>query len=722
MTRVSAARPLDRERPLASWTNWLAYASAGAACASIGLVSIKVWKTPHFAYAGEVAGLTAAASIASLTLNWALRRRARWWPQRLGAQGVTSWIVALQGGIVLLVVPVFLLVKSVPEEEMTGWLWPLVNKRWLVALYNIATVTFLLLPLAVERWRPDAEVHEQAADRAAERSVRRHWLRIVGVQIALALFCWYLVGPPWHIERLHSLIEWHEQLHFGPVQAIAKGSLPFIGPAATPYGPGSEMLLYGLMKLAGPLDVVSSRIAWAAQNFGALLIVSTVACMWLKPLPAAAVLVLAVLYSPFGFFYTLVDGTLAGFFGWANPLRYVAPLLVVPLVGWASVTSPSRWLIVFVGAVWGVGAFVAQENLTTTFASAGLLLAALWLTRTVTLRRAMTVLCDLLIGLACVAIPVVLYYAWHGAASAFLRTYFFFARAVVVGYSNMWWPAQDSALPEKASYYFTLPFLIGCGICALWRMAPLQPAVLDARRIRFLAFVCVQVVCYQTALLRSDSTHVMNTLVALPFIIVLGLIDLPTWLTSKPFPRWAIRAVFAALVMVVYPTIRPSTLWSVAREPARRFERRDVPSVGADLLKSAALRRLPLPPEMPLFLGNPTVSLRQFDNLTAEIHALVEDRKTYFLRSEWISGGLIALAADLNPAPHPLGGEILTVNDRIKLEIARHIRAHPQDYGAFIGPSLADLEAVAFLESHPGAITFRRMLGSSTFYVLLAPS
>jgi hypothetical protein len=54
------------------------------------------------------------------------------------------------------------------------------------------------------------------------------------------------------------------------------------------------------------------------------------------------------------------------------------------------------------------------------------------------------------------------------------------------------------------------------------------------------------------------------------------------------------------------------------------------------------------------------------------------------------------------------------------MEVARDIRAHPEAYEAFIGPSLSDAEAQAFLESHPGAIRLQRQLGDSTVHILLS--
>src|SRR4029077_18860543 len=118
------------------------------------------WRTPHFAYFGVVARWAVSACVASLMLRAALPRLARSGRRWISEDGLASWLLALELGVVLLVVPAFLLVKSVPEEDMTGWAWPLINKRWLLALYNLAIATFLVFPLAIDRWRARAEAAE----------------------------------------------------------------------------------------------------------------------------------------------------------------------------------------------------------------------------------------------------------------------------------------------------------------------------------------------------------------------------------------------------------------------------------------------------------------------------------------------------------------------------------------------------------------------------------
>lgn len=697
----------------------LPVATGLAAGVSIGLVAYKIWRIPHFAYVPVVVTLALSAFVVSLMLSTLLRRLATSWPAWISRDGAASWLLAVELGVILLVVPVFLLAKGVPEEDMTGWTWPLVNKRWLIALYNLSIATFLVFPVAIRRWRPrPAGDLEQPAALPRRPKAWHHWMLAIAGQATVAALCWYLAGPPWHLERHHRSIEWHEQMHFGSLQAIAKGYLPAVGPAATPYGAGSQMLIVGVMNLLGGFDLVSFRMAWVTQHFLAVLVVGTIAYWWLGLLPAVAVMFLASLYSPLAFFYTLVDGTLTGFFGWANPLRYVAPLVVVPALAAAATGHTRAWVIVLLGGVWGLGAWLAQENLTTTAGSAVLLMTLVWLTRTVSLSRVAWFLRNLAVGFACVAIPVLVYYALHGAATTFLQTYFFFARAIAVGYSNMWW--NESAAPERYSYYFTLPFLVGAAICALWRLPTLRlVAPLDRRRTLFLAFICVQLVCYQTALLRSDSTHVMNTMIALPFILVIGFVDLPGWLASAQMRRWLVRAVFVVLVLAIYPALMKAN-WRSLTDPARRFQASPVlPASKGEESSDALLRVRPLLPNEPLFLGD-SITVGEFLASAAEIHAIVGQRKTYFLRSDWIAGGLIAFVADLTPAPHPPGGDVLTINDNVRTQIADHIRTHPRDYEAFIGPSLTGPEPQAFLESHPGAVQLERRLGGSTIHILLS--
>ena len=699
----------------------LPYITGLSAAASIALVEYKIWQTPHFAYVSPVVMIAASSFVLSIGLSALLRVASR--SSRIGEGSAVSWLVALEIGVLFLPVIVVLLARSIAEENMTGWTFPVLNKRWLIGLYNLSIGTCLVLPLAIERWRLGARAAPSGPSIVEQPMPRRSWIRTIASQVVVVALCWFLGGPPWHLERHHRVVDWHEQLHLGPLLAIFQGHLPFVGAAATPYGPGLQWLTFELMKSLGSFDLVSFRTAWAIQQFMAALAVGVAACWWLGLFPAIAVVLLSFTYSPVAFFQTAPDGTWGGLYGWSNACRYLAPLLVVSTLAESATRETRSAPIVLIGGAWAVGALFAQEGLTTTATAIVLLLALLWLTRTIALSRALWLLRGLALGFICVIAPVLAYYAWHGAAAEFVRSYFFFARAVVAGFSNSWWPSQDAAHPDRITYYLTLPFLLACGLCVLWRVSAFEVTPpLDRRRRLFLAFVCVMLVCYQTALTRSDAGHLMNTMIALPFIVVLGVIDLPGWLAKRTASRWLVRAAFVIVVLLVFPTLRLAAEWRRFTAPVARFQSYPAPPVAATRDDRIAFRRMtPLLVDEPQLVDGGTVTVREFLEFATDVRSIVGNRKTYFLQVGWTtSGALIAFMADLQVADHPLGGELLNMNDDVKASVAAHIRAHPQEYEAFIGPSLTDLEAVAFVESHPGTVTLRRMLGSSTVYILLA--
>jgi hypothetical protein len=690
---------------------------------AIGLVIVKVSRQPTFAFVAPVIEWAILGFALTLLLTVALRMLIRS-DASIENGAIVSWLVALHAGIALLVIPLLLLTVSARVDDIPGWLFPVLNKRWLVALYGISIATFVLFPVAAERWRtaPGAK-----PDRPPPvPSGGRHWVgRLIGI-VAMAVLAWYFAGPPWNLYRQHRGIDWHEQLHLGSLQAIAKGFLPYIGPASTVYGPGSQILTYGVMKLSRHFDIVGFRTAFAVCEFAALLVVGIAAYWWLGIVPAVFVFLLAFTYSPMAFYYTLVDGTFAGFYGWANPLRYLAPLLVVPSLVAAVCRSPEEDLhvlwVVLLGIAWGIGAWFAQENLSMTAAAGGLVLALLWLTQAISLERAVRAFCWLVVGFAGVVIPVLLYYAAHGVAREFVRNYFLNPSAVAMGFSNMWWPPQDAGLPEQYSYYLTLPFLLVLAVCTLWRVRPLRLASpLDSFRARFLAFVCVQLVCFQTSLFRSDNSHVRNTMVALPFVLVLGFWDMPRWLSASVWKRVAARAGFVVLAVAVYPVLRQQTWNLMLVTPMARF--RAVPASDVSLPYEGRVsyrRATALLRDEPELASNSGMSMRRFLDYASEIHDIVGDRKTYVAYLGNVYTGLLYFMADLTPAAYPLDLETMTINGNLRQLVIQHMRTHPAEYECYIGTSLSQTEAQVFLETHQNVQTLERQLGPTTVYVLLA--
>jgi hypothetical protein len=733
----------DRRSMMERWTSrirrltldeaigFLPFTTGVAASLSIGLVTYKLRRQPDFPYFIVVLGWAIPVVVLALVLAIRFGRRPPVLPTWISTEGSTSWMIALQLGVLLLVIPVLLLTKAVAADHMAWLNYPFLNKRWLIALYNLAIATFLVFPVAFERWRSPCDGDRQASVIAPQqRNPGTRQTVSIGGLVVIVLLAWYFAGPPWHLERHHRRIDLHEQVHLGPLQAISKGYLPYVGPASTQYGPGSQILLYGLMKMVGHFDIVSFRTAWASLNFVALLAVSIAAYFWLGLVAAVLVILFSLVYSPFAFFYTAANGTFAGFYGWANALRYFAPLIVVPALAGAAASEsserPSRvpW-VVLLGVVWGLGAWIAQENLSTTAMASALFLTLLWLTQTMSLSRAIWIVFRLVIGFACVAVPVTLYFAWHGAAGVFLRNYLLVPRAIAMGYQNTWWttywPPEVSAGLDQRSYYFTLPFLLALGISALWALPALRlKAPLDLRRARFLAFICVGLACFQTALLRSDNAHLLNTMLALPFVLVLGVSELPQWQAVTRVHRTVIRVVFVILALVVYHGVGLEH-WDMLVTPLARFRPARPVHVSSESESRIAFRRATtLLTDEPIDSVGRGLSMRTFLDFATEIHEAVGQRKTYIANLGYVWSGLLYFMADLTPAPYPLDRESMMINEDLRGVVVNHIRAHPEDYECFIGISLSEPEAQAFLESHPGAVTLQRRMGSDVVNIVLS--
>ncbi len=724
--------PFFEPFPLHKAIGWLPYTTGLAGGVSIALVSIKLWRQHPYLYFWPVVWISLAVFAAATVASLVWKR----WPvglsRSMDTHGPTAWVLGLQVGVLLLIVPMILLTKSVAADDVLGWTFGFLNKRWLIGLYQTTIVALLLCPIAMYRWHaPPLEVRG-TVDRLTSGSWR---IRTLCGVLALGAVMWYFAGPPWHLERHHREFDWHEQAILGPLQAISKGYLPYIGPASTQYGPGVQVLLYSLMTHQGrQFDLVSFRTACAVLNFVVLVAAGLAAYRWMGFAAAVLVVILARIYSPFAFFFAVDDGTFAGVYGWAFAGRYLVALLVVPAVARSCVLAEGDWRwwpLILWGGVLGVGAWIAQENLSTAVVAGGLVLAILWLTRTVSFARVARIVLALAVGFACVAAAILVSYARHHAAAEFVRNYFLVPRAVAMGYSNLWWPPHEAGRPDRYSYYFTLPFLLLSAFAALWHFPTLRlVAPLDWHRARFIALVCVLLASYQTALLRSDSAHLMNTMIALPFVLVIGARDLPRWLAATWWGRIGARTIFVALALMVYPAIRAQDWSQLLVTPAARFQEGSSSPVAepADGHGRIAFERAtPLLADEPLFAASAGLSMRAFLDFATGVHGIVGTRKTIVtdLGGRAWTGALYFLA-DLTPAPYPFDRETMAINADLRAAVVDHIRAHPSDYECLIGTSLQDPEAVAFLETHPGAVEHQWMLpagdlrGPQTVHILLA--
>jgi hypothetical protein len=179
---------------------------------------------------------------------------------------------------------------------------------------------------------------------------------------------------------------------------------------------------------------------------------------------------------------------------------------------------------------------------------------------------------------------------------------------------------------------------------------------------------------------------------------------------------------------MIYPTIRLQDWRQLLVTPAARFQEGSSPPVAGPADRGIAFERAtPLLANEPLFAGGAGLSMRTFLDFANEVHGIVGARKTLItdLGDRAWTGALYFLA-DLTPAPYPFDRETMAINDDLRAAVVVHMRAHPSDYECMIGTSLQGPEAVAFLETHPRAVAFQRVLpahelrGPQTVHILPA--
>lgn len=664
------------------------------------------------------AAITILVTTIALAAAWFARGRRPF--DRLAGTAFTPYMLALSGGILLAVVPLFLLLWRTKLDDTPDWSQEFVNKRWLPATFLLVIGTLLVLPSVMQKLLSSDVVADSVAEEE-RRSVRR---RIFAVVVALALGV-FLAGPPWYIGARVGPVDFHEQGHLGPIQGIWNGYLPYIGPASTMYGPGSQLTIFEVMKRSGHFDIVGFREGFATLHFIAVLWVAAFAA-WTVPLPWVVVILgIGLYWSPLGFFRFDSEGIFAGFWGWANTMRYVGALIVAPLAGAIALKQQSRLqtLLAFVlGAVWGFTAWMSQENLAAVPVSTSMLLVLMWVTDTSDGRTVARIAGALLAGAACVWLPIVGYYALHGEAFAFLRNYLAIPLAVSAGFQNSWW----TQTPNSA-FRFSVIFLVTFGVLTLCDVRTFRlRRRLTFAQVRLLAFVLVLTACYQTALHRADDTHLINTMLALPFVIVLGVRDIPRWSALSWGGRAIARVALAALVLAIYPlmplvlhpyvaVVQPALNRLVTPEPIRS---------GAVAAAEAAS-----PPDanrrIPPFLANApsaalgSVSMPDFLDVIAKLKTLVGDRKTYVEFVPTVLTGLVYFAADLKQGPYTYDKETMLLNRYMYRDWFDYFRAHADEFECVITQAVTSTEGNIFLNAFPNARIVPQQIGAHTFYVLL---
>jgi len=325
-------------------------------------------------------------------------------------------------------------------------------------------------------------------------------------------------------------------------------------------------------------------------------------------------------------------------------------------------------------------------------------------------------------GFLCFWTPVLAYYAAHGSALAFVRNYFLVAQAVAAGYSNTWWlEPQD---PATRAFFYTPAVILALGVLTLCDLRSLRLRTkLEPAQVRLLAFVCVLAACYQTVLFRSDGSHLRNTLIALPIVVVLTIRDLPTWAVSSWPSRLVVRAVVLGAVLYIYPVSEylggfPGTVGQAWTHRFTTFEP-GPPAVATEPIPfRRATAALSDEPEI-VASGGP---MRKFLEDATALRDLIGDRPTYVEGATPYYTGLVYFMLDLTPAPFLFDKETMIINDAIFEQHAEYFRTRIHEVKCLVARSMAAEESQAFIAAYPHAVALRKTLGAASIIVMLAGS
>jgi hypothetical protein len=680
-------------------------------------------------------------------------------------QRATIWL-ALAVWFPLLLVPAYFRAKSTLPTSTVWIAFGFMDKRWITATYLLTVLApMLLLVIAArvlaagrahpESWRawlrglapaprPSAQhdqghrppvVHTAAAPSAwwSSPAIRA----AVGVLTAVGV-AYYFYGPPWYLSRSAGSgpIGGQEDVFLTGLQAISKGAVPYIGPASVQYGPGAQLVSYLFMRHIGGFSVLGFRESWAMlQWVGATIffVVLFLALGYGRGL--AASLMSALIYPALHLMGFLPGRDYTGFWGWADPLRYVgaiALILLLPAVirrcpGWRGLTGAA-----VLGLLWGALSYVAQENLIAGAVGALVVGALMLFSGTSSWRSVWTGLLAALAGFVVSWLPVLVFYAAKGLLTRFLYLYFLITRAVAEGYSNTPYggvhPSKGQIIANASwrTIFYDLPWVLA--VVALLAVVDVRPIRIatewSVQRITLVAAVLTTILLYQGALLRSDVAHLTGTFLVVPVLVVTVASLLPRLLgghrrvTLVVAGAMIVVASFALLPSHIY---KPSAVRAEAVAPYQDRQRLAAASTRAAPTTLAA-QRAGAGTELSRTCCHPDPEpMSQFLPLANRIHTIVGNRVTYVADFPGGYPGAIYFVADLRPAPVPMDPYtmVFTVQQRAvyMATFRRSVLPHIQ---ALITANLTVPEAQYFLKRYPQAKKITLRYSGQPYYVLLS--
>jgi hypothetical protein len=646
-------------------------------------------------------------------------------PSRDSDEGMVTGMLSLAVLLLLLLVPIYLLAARThpPTEDWIGY--GFFDKRWLVATFLLGSIGAMIVITAVAQvvrgaaptpgsWRGWASGSFSSAAAPAPGvgissiSLKRS-LVLVGAGVLLAA---YFFAPPWHISLTNVNI--HETPMMAGVQGIANGATPYIGSGAVQYGPGSELIQYLYLHTFG-FDLESFRQSTVFLYWIAATMFFAVVFLRLPPRLALITSLVAILifptlemisFQPTGAVDAEIDklhDAARGVWGWPNAMRYIGVFsvsMLFPAVAAMKRPRTATLAGIALGVLFGLTCYISQENLIGGVIAMGALALLLVLTQTVPARMVWRGLFAVGIGFASVAAVVFAYYAANGELGRFLELYYLIPPAVAAGYSDTLYYGGFGA--QWGPVYYLLPFLLGA-LCVLSviRLHPLRVARQWSReRVLLVSALVASCVALTASFLRSDSSHLVNTMLALPVALVLAVAYLPGLLGIGSQRRRLTTAVaLAAIPLALLPFTQIRNIgnrlsWPTERfsyqSPALQWQRADPNSIAARRLGPM----LHAPEQWCCTTFKYPVSMREFASILNRVHAVVGDRRVYV--ANFLDGtqpGAAYFLADLKPADIYFEPFTMAMNQDLLNQFLDYFQAHISGVQAIVAvyPNLPEV-------------------------------
>jgi hypothetical protein len=712
---------------------------------------------------GALALFCLGAVLGILSMLLGGRVRSAWLDRAVDPQTRAAIWLALAAWFPFLLIVAYYRAKSTFPPSVRWINFGFTDKRWETAAYLLGALAPMLFLTAAARvlraardqppsWRAwlAGLVTRRSADQpevttgAVASAGEGHptigaglprWRQALGVAAAVATalaLAWYFVGPPWYLSHTSTFITYQEDVFLTGLQAIASGHLPDTGPAGTQFGPGTQLACYWLMRHVTSFSVVGFRQAWAALFWAGVSVLFVGFFLAFGYIRGLTVSVLsALVYPALRQVSFLSSGQFVGYWGWANPLRYVGAVVLILLLPAVMRRCPS-WRGVVSGAalglVWGVMSYMGQENLAAGVVGALALGVLLLLTGTVSGKAVTAGLAAVAAGFALLWLPILGFYAAHGDLGEFLYRYFQYPIAVAGGWSDTPWQGYRHLPSPLTTMFYALPFVLAVIALALvFEVRPLRIATRWSReRILLAVSVLATILLYEGGMLRADSTDMAGTLLAVPALVVVVATVLPRLLGGRRRTTLiGVGATLAAASFALLPYAAYS--WSGVRTTAEvpYLDRQHLAAgLQAGQPATLAARRVGTGlTEEPNCCQFGHQSMQSFIATMNRLHTLIGNRASYVVDAPDGYPGLVYFVADLSPAPFQYDKYTTVLNVPQLRAYMAYFRTYvlPRTQ-ALVATSLDAQEARYFLGRYPHARRIDVGLDGQPYYVLLAPS